>query len=317
MTQTPTSISTAPVRRIKRPERIDELIDSQLMAKLDQLDVVSRKIFTGKLQGERRSKRRGQSVEFADYRNYVPGDDLRYIDWNVYGRLDQLFLKLFLEEEDLSLWIVIDCSESMNYGDPDKLIFAQMLAMALGYIGLVNYNRVTLTSFSGDGLDRLSNLRGRRKTQQMGQWILDREPTGGSDFDGAMKNVALSREGRGVMVILSDFMLKSGYEKGLRYLMGGGFDTFAMQIFSPQEVDPVATNALSGDLKLRDSEDGNIAEVTISGALLNRYKENMNAYCGTLRDYCVRRSMMHMVLRSDMSMETLVLDYLRKRGLLK
>ena len=287
------------------------------MARLDQLDVVSRKIFAGKLQGERRSKKRGQSVEFADFRNYVPGDDLRYIDWNVYARLDMLFLKMFLEEEDLSFIIAIDTSLSMDYGDPDKLAFCQKLAMALGYIGLVNYNRVTLCSFS-DGLqDRLPSLRGRRKTQQMGQWILGLEPAGATDFESSMKTVALNRQGRGVMVILSDFLFKTGYEKGLRYLQGGGFDTFVMQVLSPQETDPAATNALSGDLKLRDVEDGNVAEVSLSAALFKRYKENLNAYCAQLREHCIRRSMVHTVLRTDMSMDVLVLDYLRKRGLLK
>ncbi len=304
-------------RRIKRPQKIDDLIDSNLMSKLDQLDVVSRKIFAGKIQGERRSKRRGQSVEFADYRSYVPGDDLRYIDWNVYGRLDVLFLKIFLEEEDLSLHIVIDTSSSMDYGDPDKLIFAQQLAMCLGYIGLSNHNRVSLASFNSGEINRLPSLRGRRKTRLMGDWLLDLEPGGNTDFDSAMKTIARNREGKGVMVILSDFLYKDGYEKGLRYLMGGGYDTFVLQLFSPQELDPVETNALSGDLKLRDVEDGDVSEVTITGALLKRYKDNLNAYCGTLREYCIRRSMMHMVLRTDMNMETLLLDYLRKRGLLK
>lgn len=304
-------------RRITRPSKIEDLIDSSLMARLDQLDVVSRKIFAGKLQGERRSKKRGQSVEFADYRNYVPGDDLRYIDWNVYARLDQLFLKMFLEEEDLSFVIAIDTSTSMDYGDPDKLIFCQRLAMALGYIGLVNYNRVTLVSFADGVVNRLANLRGRRKTRQMGQWMLDLVPGGNTDFNDAMRTIALARQGRGVMVVLSDFLYKSGYEKGLRYLVGGGYDTFVMQVLSPQEVDPGETNALSGDLKLVDIEDGNTAEVSISPALLRSYRENLNAYCGRLRDHCIRRSMMHMVLRTDMSMETLVMDYLRKRGLLR
>lgn len=313
-----TQVSAAmPVSRRKRPQRIDDLIDSRLMSRLDQLDVVSRKIFAGKLQGERRSKKRGQSVEFADFRNYVPGDDLRYIDWNVYARLDQLFLKMFLEEEDLSFFIVVDSSMSMDYGEPDKLTFCQKLAMALGYIGLVNYNRVTLVSFGEGVRHRLSNLRGRRKTQQMGQWILDLRPEGTTDFESAMKTVALSRQGRGVMVVLSDFLYKTGYEKGLRYLVGGGFDTFILQTLSPQEIDPGATNALSGDLKLRDMEDGNTAEVSVSAALLKRYKENLNAYCGQLRDHCIRRSMVHMVLRTDTSMDTLIMDYLRKRGLLK
>ncbi|MFG0331139.1 MAG: DUF58 domain-containing protein [Phycisphaerales bacterium] len=314
-----TRASTQPnlVGVARRPTKIDELIDSELMTKLNQLDVVSRKIFLGKLQGERRSKRRGQSVEFADYRNYVPGDDLRYIDWNVYGRLDVLFLKLFLEEEDLSLHIVVDVSKSMDYGDPSKFVFAQRLAMALGYIGLVNYNRVTLAAFGAGLVDRLPNLRGRRKTQDIGQWLLNLEPGDDTDFEPAMKTLALSRQGRGVMVIISDFLFKRGYEKGLRYLQGGGYDTFVIQALSPQEIDPAATGALSGDLKLVDVEDGHEAEVTLSAAVIKRYKENLNAYCGALRDYCVRRSMTHMTLRTDMSMETLLLEYLRKRGLLK
>ena len=309
--------SSPSTSRTKRPEKVDDLIDSGLMARLDQLDVVSRKIFLGKLQGERRSRKRGTSVEFADYRSYVAGDDLRYIDWNVYGRLDVLFLKLFLEEEDLSLYLVIDTSKSMDYGAPDKLVFAQRLAMALGYIGLVNYNRITLISFSNGVVSRLPGLRGRRRTQEMGQWILSQTPDGTTDFEAAMKSIALGRQGRGVMVILSDFMYKSGYEKGLNYLQGGGFDTFALQLLSPQEADPGGTGAITGDLKLRDMEDDNVAEVTVSAALLKRYKENLSAYCDRLRDYCVRRSMIHMVLRSDMSMETLLMEYFRKRGLLK
>lgn len=309
--------SSPSTSRTRRPEKVDDLIDSGLMARLDQLDVVSRKIFLGKLQGERRSRKRGTSVEFADYRSYVAGDDLRYIDWNVYGRLDVLFLKLFLEEEDLSLYLVIDTSKSMDYGAPDKLVFAQRLAMALGYIGLVNYNRITLISFSNGVVSRLPGLRGRRRTQEMGQWILSQTPDGTTDFEAAMKSIALGRQGRGVMVILSDFMYKSGYEKGLNYLQGGGFDTFALQLLSPQEADPGGTGAITGDLKLRDMEDDNVAEVTVSAALLKRYKENLSAYCDRLRDYCVRRSMIHMVLRSDMSMETLLMEYFRKRGLLK
>ncbi len=311
------STSSPSPSRTRRPEKVDDLIDSGLMARLDQLDVVSRKIFLGKLQGERRSRKRGTSVEFADYRSYVAGDDLRYIDWNVYGRLDVLFLKLFLEEEDLSLYLVVDTSKSMDYGAPDKLIFAQRLAMALGYIGLVNYNRITLISFSNGIVSRLSGLRGRRRTQEMGQWILGLTPDGTTDFEAAMKSIALARQGRGVMVLLSDFMYKSGYEKGLNYLQGGGFDTFALQLLSPQEADPGGTGAITGDLKLRDMEDDNVAEVTVSAALLKRYKENLSAYCDRLRDYCVRRSMIHMVLRSDMSMETLLMEYFRKRGLLK
>src|SRR3954454_11970783 len=110
----------------------DLLLDPTFMARLDQLDLMSRKLLAGKLKGERRSKRRGQSVEFADYRNYVIGDDLRFIDWNIYGRLDKLFLKLFMEEEDLSLYILVDVSKSCDYGNPNKALYVKQVAAALG-----------------------------------------------------------------------------------------------------------------------------------------------------------------------------------------
>jgi uncharacterized protein (DUF58 family) len=299
-----------------RPKRVDDLIDSALMAKLEQVDVLSRKIFAGKLQGERRSKKRGVSVEFADYRHYSHGDDLRFVDWNIYARLDKLFLKLFLEEEDLSLIIAIDCSTSMDWGNPSKFIFAQRLAMALGYIGLANHNRVTLYAFNNAGIMPLPSLRGRRRTREMGQWLLDLEPRGASAFDTSMRTVALSRQGKGVMVILSDFLFKEGYEKGLRYLSGGGYDTFCLQILSPEEIDP-GQKGLAGDLRLTDIEDDDAAEVTVSAAVLKRYKENLNAYCGKLREFVVRRGMMHMTIDTNIDLTTLLLDYLRKRGLLK
>jgi uncharacterized protein (DUF58 family) len=298
------------------PRRVDELIGSELMAKLDQVDVMSRKIFAGKLQGERRSKKRGTSVEFADYRHYVHGDDLRFIDWNIYARLDKLFLKMFLEEEDLSLIIALDTSASMHWGNPSKFIFNQRLAMALGYIGLANHNRVTLYAFDSGEVRPLPNLRGLRRTREMGEWILHLEPGGTSSFNDAMRSIALSLQGKGVMVILSDFMLKEGYEKGLRYLAGGGFDTFCIQVLSPEEVDP-GKHGLAGDLRLTDVEDEDTAEITVSAALLKRYKQNLDTFCGKLRDFCVRRGIMHLTIDTATNLDTLLLDYLRKRGLLK
>ncbi|TVQ54790.1 MAG: DUF58 domain-containing protein [Phycisphaerales bacterium] len=298
------------------PRRVDELISSELMAKLNQVDVFSKKIFAGKLQGERRSKKRGQSVEFADYRHYTHGDDLRFVDWNIFARLDKLFIKMFLEEEDLSLVIAIDSSKSMHWGNPSKFIYAQKLAMALGYIGLVNQNRVSLFSFNSGGLLPLTNLRGGRRVQEMGAWLLKLEAEGGSGFDDAMRSISMTRQGKGVMLILSDFLFKEGYEKGLRYLAGGGYDTFCMQLLSPEEIDPGAAG-LQGDLRLTDIEDDDVAEVTVSGALLKKYKDNLNAYCGKLREFCVRRGMMHMTIDSKTDLNVLLMDYLRKRGLLR
>src|SRR5436189_3696236 len=145
----------------------DLLLDPAFMARLDQLDLISRKLLTGKLKGERRSKRRGQSVEFADYRNYVIGDDLRFIDWNIYGRLDKLFLKLFMEEEDLSLYILVDVSKSCDYGNTNKAFYIKQVAAALGYVGLVNYNRVTIAAMNNTVVADTGALRGRTKVNQM------------------------------------------------------------------------------------------------------------------------------------------------------
>src|SRR5215213_2637028 len=161
-----TAAASQPARTTDR-NKSDLLLDPQFMARLDQLDVMSRKLLAGKMKGERRSKRRGQSVEFADYRNYVIGDDLRFIDWNIYARLDRLFLKLFLEEEDLALYILIDVSKSCDYGDPNKAMYLKQVAAALGYIGLVNYNRVSICAV-GDGIvAETGAMRGRRRVAQM------------------------------------------------------------------------------------------------------------------------------------------------------
>jgi len=301
---------------LRKPTRLDELIDGRLMAKLDQLDIVSRKIFQGKIQGERRSKRRGQSVEFADFRPYVHGDDLRFIDWNIYGRLDRLFLKMFLEEEDLSLILAIDASASMDWGNPNKLEFVRRLAMALGYVGLVNHNRVSLISFSGAGLRRCSNLRGRRRTSEMGRWLMELAGQGEADFSDAMRTIALSRQGRGVMIVLSDFMFREGFEKGLRYLSGRRYDLFLMQVLSPEELSP-GENGLAGDLRLEDVEDGATAEITVSGGLLRQYKERLDAHLASLRDFAIRRSMTHVVIDTATDMDTLLMEYLRRRGLLR
>src|SRR5882762_10784720 len=124
------------------------LLEPQFLARLEQLELVSRKIFMGRMKGERRSKRKGQSVEFADYRNYVVGDDLRHLDWNLYARLDRLFLRLFLEEEDLHVYLLIDNSLSMDFGTPSKLHLAKQIAAALGFVGLTNLDRVVVEAFN-------------------------------------------------------------------------------------------------------------------------------------------------------------------------
>src|SRR5881227_635920 len=144
------------------PETEKPLLDPQFLARLEQLELVSRKIFLGRMKGERRSKKKGQSVEFADYRNYVIGDDLRFLDWNLFARLDKLFIRLFMEEEDLHFYVLIDNSLSMDFGNPTKLQYAKQVAAALGFIGLVNLDRVVVEAFNDRLLQSTPPLRGRR-----------------------------------------------------------------------------------------------------------------------------------------------------------
>ena len=291
----------------------NELLDPEFMNRLERLDIVSRKIFAGRMKGERRSKRKGQSVEFADYRNYVVGDDLRFLDWNIYGRLEKLFIKLFFEEEDLHVSILLDCSKSMEFGNPAKALYAKRVAAALAYIGLVNYNRVTLCGYSDRFGPEQAGVRGRHLISKVLSCLVNLEPAGVGNMTAACRHFAIRHPQRGIVVVLSDFMDKGGYEEGLRYLLGRHYDLYAIQLLSPQEIQP----DLAGDLRLRDVEDDDIAEVTISRALLNRYKQNLNAYCGQLQEYCTRRGITYLFTSTEVPFDQLVLTYLRKRGLLR
>lgn len=299
-----------------RPKGIEDLLSSELIARLDPLDLSSKKVFFGKLKGERRSKKRGQSVEFADHRPYSTGDDIRHIDWNIFARLDQIFMKMFLEEEDLSLQLVLDCSASSDCGEPSKFLFMQKAVMALGYVGLVNLNRVGATAMgAGDSgvVSNVRDLRGRRRVHELAKWVCSLEPGGDFSFKEAAERISMTRRGKGLMLVFSDFFFKEGFEEGLRRMVGHGYDVFVIQVLSPQEIDP----PLTGDLRLKDLEDADTAEVTISAPLLKKYKANLAAYCQHLGSFCARREMTHMTVRSDTPIDVLVLDYLRKRGIVK
>lgn len=294
-------------------KRLTELLDPDFMARLDSLDVLSRKILKSKLQGERRSKNRGHSVEFADHRPYVAGDDLRFVDWNIYGRLEQLFLKLFLEEQDLTIHIVIDISASLSLGEPSKELFIKKLAAALGYVSLINNNRLTISSFSESVKGQLKNIRGRNYIGAMAEFLLSSNCEGPSHFDSSCRQLAAGRIGSGVMIVLSDFLFKEGLDTGLRRLISRQYDLYVIQVLSPEELAP----ELTGDLKLVDIEDADTAEITISGALLKYYKRNITAYCNELKNFCTRRGATYVLANSADSVESLTLNYLRRIRLLR
>jgi len=291
----------------------NELVTAEFLTRLEQLDILSRKVFAGRMKGERKSKRKGESVEFADYRNYVVGDDLRFLDWNIYGRLEKLFIKLFQAEEDLHITILLDVSKSMDWGTPTKGLYAKQVAAALAYVGLVNFDRVSVYTYDSDLREELAGLRTRRTMHHLIRFLQESEFDGASNFAAACKTFALRASKHGILIVLSDFFDKGGFEEGLRYLLGKNRDIYAIQILSPEEIDP----SLMGDLRLIDIEDQDAAEVTVSRPLINRYKQNLEAYCQSLKEFCSKRGMSYLFTSTDVDFEQLVLGYLRRRGLLR
>lgn len=289
------------------------LLSPQLLQQLERLELVSRKVFRGRLKGERRSRRKGQSVEFADFRNYVPGDDLRFIDWNLYARLDRLFLKLFLEEEDLHFYALADVSTSMEFGTPSKLHFAKQLAASLGFIGLCRADRVKVEPLGASRTAPGPILRGRRNLWRMLDYLENVELNVNTPLAEGVKEFCLRNSGQGILVLISDLMDKSGYETALRFLLTQQLDVYVVHVLSPEELDP----EVRGDLKLVDCEDADIAEITVSRPLLNRYKQTLASFVTGVREFCTRRGMTYIMASSETPIEQMVTNYLRQRGLVR
>ncbi len=298
------------------PHDTSDLLSPALLARLERLELVSRKIFRGRFKGERRSRRKGQSVEFADFRTYVPGDDLRFLDWNLFARLDKLFLRLFLEEEDLHFYALIDASTSMDFGEPTKLHYAKQLAAALGFVGLVRADRVKVEALSGARRASGPVLRGRRSLWRMLEYLDGLQP--GADETNAplaekIRNFVLRHRGKGILVLMTDLMDKQGYEPALRMLLAQQMDLYLVHILSPEELQP----DIQGDLRLVDAEDGDVTEVTVSRPLLDRYRKTLGAFVQGAREYCTRRGMAYMLASTAVPVEDVVTKYLRQRGLVR
>ena len=289
------------------------ILSPALLAQLERLELVSRKIYRGQMKGERRSPRKGQSVEFADFRNYVPGDDIRFIDWNTYARLEKLFLKLFLEEEDLHFYAVLDASPSMDFGTPSKFDFARQIAAALGFIGLVRSDRVRIETLGQSPRAPGPVFRGRRSLGRMQQYLSGMEAGERISLADGVRNFCLRNSGRGILVLISDLMDKQGYETALRYLVSRQMDVYVIHVLSAEELEP----ELRGDVRLVDCEDGDVTEITSSAPLLARYKRTLGEFLGQAREFCNRRGVAYALARNDLPVEQLVAGYLRKQGLVR
>ncbi len=259
------------------------LLSPALLAQLERLELVSRKIFRGRMKGERRKQRKGQSVEFADFRNYVPGDDLRFIDWNTYARLDRLFLKMFFEEEDLHFYVLLDASPSMDFGSPSKLQYAKQLAAALAFLGLIRSDRVRIETLDQPSRSPGPVWRGRASMWRMLEHLGGIQPTGSSELAQGIKNFGIRNPGKGILVLISDLMDKQGYAAAFRYLVAQQMDVYVIQVLSAEELRP----DLQGDLKLVDCEDADVAEITASAPLLRRYRQKLDAFVKGRRTFAI------------------------------
>ncbi len=289
------------------------LLDAELIRQLEQLELVMKRLHAGRSKGEKRSKRRGTGSEFADYREYSQGDDLRFVDWNVFGRLDRLFLRLFHEEEDLRLSIYLDSSASMSFGTPDKLTYGKKLAASLAYIALANMDRVTIEAGRDEGTEILRPTRGKSQVWTLLDFLEGVKPEGGTDLATGLRSFMLRNAAPGMKVIISDFLNKEGYESALKWLMRGTDERVVIHVLSPQEVKP----DLLGDLALEDCEDAALTEVSMTAGLMRRYDANLKALVGGLREYCRTRGFGYFFAQTTTPIEQIILTSLRRTGILR
>jgi uncharacterized protein (DUF58 family) len=289
---------------------VPALLPANLLGRLEQLQLVAVRRSKSAAKGERSSRARGQSVEFADHRNYSAGDDFRRIDWNLFARLDRLYLRLYEEERELPVHIFLDQSESMKFGQPTKFRRAVQLAAACAYVGLSGFDRVSIVPFPGTDRTGLKHIRGKKSARALFASLEKLVPGGPAEFSALVRRKALEVRTPGVAFVLSDFLDPAGYEQGFRSLQGRGFKIHAIQILASEEISP----SLSGDLKVIDSETSTEQEVTFGRHRLKKYQQTVKLYCKQLSDFCQKSGISYIFVRSEASLETTLLKEFRKHG---
>jgi uncharacterized protein (DUF58 family) len=293
------------------------LLTPELLRALERFELLASRRASSSSRGERRSRARGQSVEFADHRNYTHGDDFRYLDWNLFGRLERLFLKLFEEERELPVRVFLDASESMTFGKPAKFDFARQTAAAIGYVALAGFDRLGIHLFPArDDLSEaeitarlaMTTLRGKKSSFQFFKHIQLTTAGGSADLNASLRRFALEARHPGLAVVLSDFLDPAGYEAGMGALVARGFQVDAIQILAPEELNPTAF----GDLKLVDSETGDAQEVTFGRYRLKAYTQSVARYIKRLEEFCLARGITFFSVSSDARIEDFLLKQLRR-----
>lgn len=292
------------------------IFDEATLRKLEQLTLVAERVRVGVMKGDRRSSKRGTSIEFADYRNYTKGDDLRRLDWNVYARLERPFIKLLEEEEDLAVHLLVDGSRSMNWPDDDsdenKVRYALKLAAALGHIGLTTGDMLTVTLLQSGGDRSWGPFRGGQNSLRLFQFLESAEADGITDLNLSLKNYALYGRRPGLLFLMSDLLSPNGYQEGLHALQARGYEIGLIHLLSPDEVEP----PVSGDLKLVDIETGEDAELTLDPSTLDLYRERLQSWQNEIAAYCANRRLHYIPVLTNLPWEQLVVQTMRQKGLL-
>ncbi len=297
----------------------ERLFDESTLRKLELLSLVARRVRSGVIKGERRSTKRGTAIEFADYRAYVKGDDLRRVDWNIYARLERPFLKLLEEEEDLAVHLLLDTSGSMGRGDGDahKLRYGLRLTGALAQIALSTGDRVTVQMVRGtdtgeSGGGRFGPVRGTGHAARLFQWLSEQPADGTTDLNAALQRYARRRLRPGLTILISDLWSPAGFRDGVGALQAQGHETGIIQLLAPDELNPV----LAGDLRLVDTETGDAEKVTIDRPMLDRYRRRVTDWQTQIAQWCRGRHVHYVPVATDLPWEQLVLQTLRARGVI-
>ncbi len=291
----------------------DDLFDDDFQRKLDYLALVSKRAFAGRMRAERRTKKTGAGVEFADHRDYQPGDDFRYLDWNVYQRFDRLLLRLFEEEEDLAIYFIVDASTSMGFGDAQKFRYAKRVAAALAYVGLANLDRVSIVSTTDKVLSRMPATRGKARIFKVFRFLKELEPNGHTNLEDALKAFVAQNKRRGLVVLASDLYDPHGFERGINVLRYNKFDPFVVHVVDKQEAKP----KLAGDVLLYDCETGDEREVTVTAKVLERFENAYGEYLAEIERFCSSKQVPYIQADIGIPFEELILRVFRRGGFLR
>lgn len=294
------------------------LLDESTRRKLEQATLMASRVRAGAIKGERRSTKRGTSIEFADYRNYAPGDDLRRVDWNIYARLERPYIKLLEDEEDLAVHVLLDTSDSMNFpqdGDENhnKLLFGKRLLAGLAYSALSSNDRLLLTGVNDHGAEYFGPTRGRGHGVAMLRYVHSLTTQGTTDLNAVLRDYALRAGRPGLCFIISDMFSPSGYLDGVNTLLGKGYEVALIHVLSPDEITP----PLTGDLRLIDVETGQPQEVTVDATLRELYTRRLTAWQDGIRADCTRRNVHYLPVITDTHWERVILSDMRRLGLVK